>query len=151
MNWKKPLIAVLAVMLIGSVVVAVAVSVYRFRLPQTVTIATTVTPAIRVMVDYSLLRPLETERVNGTMLDWGTLPRGVSADHTLVVYNDGDYDVTAYLMADMPPGWTLTWEANGTIIPSGFLNVYNDLTLTVPSDAPAGVYTWDAWIIAEPC
>jgi hypothetical protein len=53
---------------------------------------------------------------NGTRLNWGTLPRGVNVTKDLTVYNLNDYSVTVYLIADLPPGWTLTWEANGAII-----------------------------------
>ncbi len=150
MDRRRMLLAVLATLLICTITIAVAASVYRFYLPQTVEVAVTVTPAIRVMIDYSLLDPLKTEWENGTRLDWGTLPKGVSADKTLIVYNDGDYDVTVYLIADLPPGWTLTWEANGTIVPGGGSTLFKDLTLTVPSDAAAGTYNFDTWIIAKP-
>ena len=135
---------------VATVAVAAAISVYRFYMPQTVTVAVTSTPAIRVCIDYSVMDPLRTEDPNGTRLDWGTLPRGVSATHTVTVFNEGDYDVVVYLVGSPPPGWTLSWDANGTTVSAGVGNFRNSLTLTVPQNAEPGVYDFDTWILVKP-
>lgn len=143
MSSVKRLIIVLVVLLIGAVTVAIAISVYRLYIPQTVEVAVTLPASIRVTIGG-----VEVE--NGTMIDWGTLNRGGSAHKSVSIRNNGDHAVTVYIRADLPPWWTLDADWNGTRLTLGGGSILTWMELTAPSDADLGTYTFDAWIIFKP-
>ena len=127
----------------ASVAVAAAISVYRFYMPQTVTVAVTSTPAVRVVIDG-------VEWTNGTTIDWGTIHRGGSKSKDLIIYNDDDITVRVYIVPSLPSDWEMHWSENATLISGHKWTFTRPLTLTISPDAEPGPHTFDAWLMIKP-
>ena len=90
------------------------------------------------------------EYENNTAIDWGACDPGMTYSFSnFSVVNTGDTNLTVYIIPHgLPSDWTLTWEANNTLIQpnemaSGWLN------LTIPETATEWP-TWGFHVYAEP-
>jgi hypothetical protein len=134
--WKNTVIVV-SVIMAASITGALAVQSYvsQHSMPMKAT----------VQAAYSLFVN-GTQYGNGTTLDWGNVSAGNSYNATLDVYNSGGSVFTVQLdNATLTTGWTLTYDRQNTSVPiGGWLN--GTLTLVVPSNATAAIYTWQCYV-----
>jgi len=93
---------------------------------------------IRVWLDASKTIELQ----SGGTFDWGTVVIGANTE-SLWIENDGTVSVILNLVvsASLPVGWTETWNYDGTPVTVGETRSVT-ITLTVPSGATAGTYSW---------
>jgi len=89
---------------------------------------------------------------NGTTIDWGTLgllePDETYTFPSFKVTNEGSFNCRITLTANLPNGWILTWEVNGTVVaPTESIDA--PLSLYVAADASEPLYEWDSHVSGE--
>lgn len=97
-----------------------------------------------------------TRNINGTILtdnepiDWGIVENGTTTTlGNLTVTNNGTKQCTIYLWHDAPNGWTVTWDANASVLEPN-QNCTAPLELYVAANATQGMtYNWDCYVRAE--
>lgn len=131
------LVLSLFVLLILANIVVAATYYYSLYYPQKVTIGPVLSASVYINGQYW---------VNNTAIDWGTILPSGSSSKQLQVLNIGNVQAKVVLtVGNIMAGWTLTWAKNGTIInPGGWAN--GTMTLTIPSGAINGTYTWGTWV-----
>jgi len=135
---KKSLIAIaLLALFIGMVAAHTAI---KYFYPN---IGTINQPSIEVYLDGQKYE-------NNTAIDWGACDAGATYGFfNFSVLNTGNTNLTVYIVPHgLPSNWTLTWEANNTLIQpnemaSGWLN------LTIPETATEWP-TWGFYLYAKP-
>lgn len=140
---KKTSLLALATMVLAVTNIALAVSIYQLYYPMTAEVPQAA--EIKVYSDSSLnstyLLP------DGTTIDWGTVTSGVNTKY-LWIENTGNCPVSLNLtVQNLPADWSLTWDSENYNLNVG-QSIKSTLTLTVPTNATSGIYSWSSWIKA---
>lgn len=139
MNHKTWITLIIGASLFGAFIVGVlAPAIQAYFYPQT----TTVGPKLAIYIG-------DTEWLNGTLIDWGSLEADESYELDLNVINLSNGPVTVMLeVTGLFTGWTETWTKHDTLLAfEGWAN--GTLTLTIPYGAPLGDYSWGSYIKGE--
>jgi len=135
---RKLKLALACLILLTLVTVAAATVYYMLHYPQQVTVQPYGTEVYVDTLPYS----------NNTVIDWGTLYTNSTTSKQLDVKNIGNTVYVRLHVQGLPPEWSLTWAKNNTLLNHGeWAN--GTLTLSIPTGAYNGTYTWDSWITAE--
>ena len=108
-------------------------------------------PMTAEVVSITLTRTLEgTELAQDEQIDWGIVENGTTTTlGNLTVTNNGTAPCTVYLWHNAPNGWTITWNANTSVLEPN-QNCTAPLELYVAANATQGMtYNWDCYVRAE--
>lgn len=125
----------LVALLVG--MVAAAVIIEQYYLPQQFTVTGS---SVAIYIDTVLVE-------NETLIDWGTVQKGISYIANLTVVNISNETITVYFTVSNPPvDWTFSWTANATVLlPTEAAE--GTLTVTIPATAIDDTYLVDTYIM----
>lgn len=136
MRKNRKLVALTALVLVSLLICVYAPLIYELHYPQTATVSKQA--SIGVYEDASLTQNL-------TAIEWGNVTAGPNTKD-IWVKNTGNCPVVLTLrVQDLPTDWAETWDYNNSSLALAEVRQIT-ITLTVPSDTPAGTYSFDMWI-----
>ena len=110
----------------------------HYNMPQTGSIPTVLSVGIKTD---------GTTWTNGTSIAWGTLNQSSTPTKSVEFANTGTIPISsiAFVSIGLPSGWSLTMPSLTTVL-NPKQSATGTLTLTVPSNATAGDYSWNSII-----